>query len=187
MCSSDLTLTEVSGFASSMVPWLLVLFGVGLFLGNWAGGKAADRSIDMTLIIFIAALVVVLLGFALVAANGPATVVALFLMGGFGFGTVPGLQSRIMGYAASAPTLASGANIGAFNVGNALGAWAGGVGIAAGLGYTSPIWIGAGITALALVVMAVAAVAARRGGAGARAATPATTTTATPVPAGAGR
>ncbi|MBN9159277.1 MFS transporter [Microbacterium sp.] len=181
------TLTEVSGFASSMVPWLLVLFGVGLFLGNWAGGKAADRSIDMTLIIFIAALVVVLLGFALVAANGPATVVALFLMGGFGFGTVPGLQSRIMGYAASAPTLASGANIGAFNVGNALGAWAGGVGIAAGLGYTSPIWIGAGITALALVVMAVAAVAARRGGAGARAATPATTTTATPVPAGAGR
>ena len=70
-----------------------------------------------------------------------------------------------MQYAGQAPTLASGANIGAFNVGNALGAWAGGVGIAAGLGYTSPIWIGAGITALALVVMIAAATLARHGSA----------------------
>jgi DHA1 family inner membrane transport protein len=82
-------------------------------------------------------------------------------MGAFGFGTVPGLQSRIMRYAASAPTLASGANIGAFNLGNALGAWAGGVAITAGLGYTSPVWVGAGITGAALVVMLVARAAAR--------------------------
>ncbi|MFK4731446.1 MFS transporter [Agromyces mediolanus] len=156
------TLTEVSGFATGAVPWLLVLFGAGLFLGNWVGGRAADRSIDGTLLVFVAALVVVLVGFALIASNGPATVVALFLMGGLGFGTVPGLQSRIMGYAASAPTLASGANIAAFNAGNALGAWAGGLGITAGLGYTSPIWIGAGLSALALLVLVVAALAARR-------------------------
>ncbi|GGR28230.1 MFS transporter [Agromyces mediolanus] len=155
------TLTEVSGFAAGAVPWLLVLFGAGLFVGNWIGGKAADRSIDGTLLVFVSALVVVLIGFALVAANGPATVVALFLMGGLGFGTVPGLQSRIMGYASSAPTLASGANIAAFNAGNALGAWAGGLGIAAGLGYTSPIWIGAALSALALLVLVGAALAAR--------------------------
>lgn len=155
------TLTEVSGFAAGAVPWLLVLFGAGLFVGNWIGGKAADRSIDGTLLVFVSALVVVLVGFALVAANGPATVVALFLMGGLGFGTVPGLQSRIMGYASSAPTLASGANIAAFNAGNALGAWAGGLGIAAGLGYTSPIWIGAALSALALLVLTGAALAAR--------------------------
>ncbi|WP_295014890.1 MFS transporter [uncultured Microbacterium sp.] len=156
------TLTEVSGFAPTAVPWLLVLFGAGLFLGNALGGRAADRSIDRTLLVVIGGLLVVLVVFALVAANGPAAAVALFLMGGFGFGTVPGLQARIMGYASSAPTLASGANIGAFNVGNALGAWAGGVGISAGLGYTSPIWIGAGLAALALVVTAVAAATARR-------------------------
>ena len=77
------------------------------------------------------------------------------------FGTVPGLQSRIMQYAGQAPTLASGANIGAFNVGNALGAWAGGIGIAAGLGYTAPIWIGAGITVAALVVMGIAMATAK--------------------------
>lgn len=155
------TLTGVTGFASSAVPWLLVLFGAGLVVGNWAGGRLADRSIDGTLIGFIAALVVVLAAFGLLAGSQPAVIAILVLMGGFGFGTVPGLQSRIMQYAGGAPTLASGANIGAFNVGNALGAWAGGLGIAAGLGYTSPIWIGAGITAVALVVMVIAAASAR--------------------------
>lgn len=157
------TLTGVSGFASGSVPWLLVLFGVGLLVGNWAGGRFADRSIDGTLIAFIAALAVVLAAFALLATSQLATIVLLFLMGGFGFGTVPGLQARIMQYAGQAPTLASGANIGAFNVGNALGAWAGGVGIAAGLGYTSPIWIGALITLTAVGVMGFAAAKAKRG------------------------
>lgn len=157
------TLTEVSGFDSGAVPWLLVLFGVGLVIGNWLGGRLADRSIDGTLLFFIAALAIVLALFGSLADSGIATIIALFLMGGFGFGTVPGLQSRIMNYAGDAPTLASGANIGAFNIGNAIGAWAGGLGIAAGLGYTSPIWIGALITAAALVVMAIAAASARRG------------------------
>lgn len=150
------TLTEITGFNASTVPWLLMLFGVGLFVGNWIGGRMADKSIDRTLLFFISALLVVLVLFGFFASNQVATVIALLLMGGFGFGTVPGLQSRIMQYAGNAPTLASGANIGAFNVGNALGAWAGGLGIAAGLGYTSPIWIGALITLVALIVILVA-------------------------------
>jgi DHA1 family inner membrane transport protein len=156
------TLTEVSGFATGTVPWLLVLFGAGLVIGNWLGGRFADRSIDGTLLVFIGALVVILALFATFAASAIATIIGLFLMGGFGFGTVPGLQTRTMNYAGQAPTLASGANIGAFNIGNALGAWAGGLGIAAGLGYTSPIWIGAIITATALLVMVIAAASARR-------------------------
>ncbi len=150
------TLTEITGFNATTVPWLLMLFGVGLFVGNWIGGRMADKSIDRTLLFFIAALLVVLVVFGFVANNQIATIVALLLMGGFGFGTVPGLQSRIMQYAGNAPTLASGANIGAFNAGNALGAWAGGLGIAAGLGYTSPIWIGAVITFAALILVLVA-------------------------------
>ena len=156
------TLTEVTGFAASTVPWLLILFGVGLFIGNTVGGKAADRNVDRTLLVVLAVLVLILVAFALTAGNQPLTIASIVLMGGFGFATVPGLQMRVMKYASSAPTLASGANIGAFNVGNALGAWLGGVTITAGLGYTSPIWAGAAITLLGLGVMAFAAADAKR-------------------------
>lgn len=155
------TLTEVSGFASASVPWLLVLFGGGLFAGNWLGGRAADRSVPRTLAVVLVGLTAVLAVFALTAGSSGLTVVMLVLMGGFGFATVPGLQMRIMTYAGSAPTLASGSNIAAFNVGNALGAWLGGLTITAGLGYTSPLWVGAALSAGALVVLLVADRAAR--------------------------
>ena len=151
------TLTEVSGFAASTVPWLLVLFGTGLLIGNVVGGKVADRALDRSLLVILGTLVVVLAAFALAAPNPIATAVLLFLMGGFGFATVPGLQTRVMTYAAQAPSLASAGNIAAFNLGNALGAWLGGITISAGLGYTSPIWAGAALTAGALLVMALAA------------------------------
>jgi DHA1 family inner membrane transport protein len=149
------TLTEISGFDSGTVPLLLVLFGGGLFAGNLLGGKAADRRLTATLVVLLAGLTLVLVAFAATAQSQSLTVVWLFAMGAFGFGTVPGLQMRIMGYAPGAPTMASSANIGAFNVGNALGAWLGGVAIGAGLGYTSPIWVGAALTALALLVLVV--------------------------------
>ena len=156
------TLTEVTGFASSTVPWLLVLFGAGLLVGNVLGGRFADRALDRSLIVILAGLVLVLVGFALAATSPWGTVVMIFLMGGFGFATVPGLQTRVMTYAAQAPSLVSAGNIAAFNLGNALGALAGGLTIGAGLGYTSPIWAGAAITAAALAVMVVAARTAPR-------------------------
>ncbi|MBT1546251.1 MFS transporter [Curtobacterium aurantiacum] len=162
------TLTSVSGFPSSAVPWLLIVFGIGLFVGNFAGGKLAARSIDRTLLVVLVVLTVVLAVFALVATSPVLTVIALVLMGAFGFATVPALQTRVMQYADHAPTLASGANIAAFNLGNALGAWIGGLTIAAGLGYTSPIWAGSGITLAAVVLTLVAMGAVRRGRAGAR-------------------
>jgi DHA1 family inner membrane transport protein len=162
------TLTSVSGFPSSAVPWLLIVFGIGLFVGNFAGGKLAARSIDRTLLVVLVVLTVVLAAFALVASSPVLTVIALVLMGAFGFATVPALQTRVMQYADHAPTLASGANIAAFNLGNALGAWIGGLTIAAGLGYTSPIWAGSGITLAAVVLTLVAMGAVRRGRAGAR-------------------
>lgn len=156
------TLTEVSGFPTAAVPWLLIVFGVGMFVGNLVGGRLADRSIDRTLVVVLAVLTGILVGFALVAHSPVLTVVALVLMGVFGFATVPALQLRVTVSAGSATTLVSGANIGAFNVGNALGAWVGGLTIAAGLGYTSPIWAGAALTLIGLVVMLPTARAAAR-------------------------
>ncbi|XVU30093.1 MFS transporter [Actinoplanes sp. CA-054009] len=155
------TLTDVSGFSSGTVPWLLVIVGAGLFIGNVLGGRAADRGVDRTLLTVLAGLAVVLAGFALTAHSQWATIGWLLLMGAFGFATVPGLQTRVMHYAEGAPTLASGANIAAFNLGNALGAWAGGLTISAGWGYASPLWAGAAITVAGLAVMGTAAALAR--------------------------
>ncbi|MBG6056770.1 putative MFS family arabinose efflux permease [Cryobacterium sp. MP_M3] len=79
---------------------------------------------------------------------------------------------RVLSHASATSTLASGANIAAFNLGNALGAWLGGLTITVGLGYTSPIWAGAGVTVLGLAVMLAAARGARRQASVARPAAP---------------
>lgn len=156
------TLTGVSGFSSAAVPWLLVLFGVGLFIGNFFGGRAADKNLGATLLTLFIGLAVILAVFSQVASNQVATIIALFLMGGFGFATVPALQMRIMRHSGDAQTLGSGANIAAFNIGNAVGAWIGGLTIAAGLGYASPLWAGALVTVGGIAVLLLAGVA--RGG-----------------------
>ena len=75
------TLTEVSGFSASTVPWLLIVFGVGLFIGNTLGGKAADRNVDRTLLVVLSVLVVVLVAFALTAGNQPLTIASMVLHG----------------------------------------------------------------------------------------------------------
>lgn len=164
--------TGVTGFAAGTVPWLLLVFGAGLFAGNLVGGRAADRHLDGTMLTLLIALAVVLAGFALVADSGVATVVAIALMGGFGFATVPALQTRVMKYGGDAPTMASAINIAAFNIGNATGAWLGGLTIAAGLGLHSPLWAGAALTAVSIGLMVVA-MATGRPAAAPRAAEPA--------------
>jgi DHA1 family inner membrane transport protein len=156
------TLTEVSGFATTSVPWLLVLFGAGMFVGNFVGGKLADWALNTSLMVILALLTVVLVVFALTAQSKVMTIVSLLLMGAVGFASVAGLQLRIMGYAQDAPTMASGANIAAFNIGNALGAWLSGLAIGAGFGFVSPLWVGAGVTVAGLVVLVAGSVRPRR-------------------------
>ena len=147
------TITEVSGFSTATVPWLLVLFGVGTFVGNIVGGKAADRALNTSLSINLALLTVVLVVFALTAQSKAMTIISLLLMGSVGLATAPGLMLRIMNQAKDAPTMASGTNIAAFNIGNALGAWLGGLALNAGLGYVSPLWAGACLSLIGLVVL----------------------------------
>ena len=143
-------MTEVAGLPQGAVSWLLVLFGVGLVLGNLLGGRFADRALMPTLYTVLAALAVVLAVFAFTAHAAVPAIVTLFLLGGFGFATVPPLQMRMLASAEAAPTVASAVNIGAFNLGNALAAWLGGVVITAGYGYASTNWVGAVMTVLAL-------------------------------------
>ena len=109
---------------ASAVPWLLILFGVGLFAGNLLGGRRPTVPwLAPCSSCYARARGRARRPSRCCGQPGGDRQPALVLMGGFGFATVPGLQMRVIGYAAGAPTLASGANIAAFNVGNALGAW----------------------------------------------------------------
>lgn len=114
------------------------------------------------LYVSLGALSVILAVFTLTAHNKIAAAVTIVLIGGLGFATVPPLQKRVLDQAAGAPTLASAVNIGAFNLGNALSAWLGGLVIAAGLGYTAPNWVGAALAASALVLAVLSSALERR-------------------------
>ncbi|MEU9322695.1 MFS transporter [Streptomyces canus] len=157
------TFTEVGGFSSADVAWLLMVYGVGLVVGNIIGGRAADHDRDRALVLALTGLTVTLAVFGLLATSATASVVLVFLMGVFGFAGVPGMITRVTDYARGA-ALAASANVSASNIGNALGAWAGGLAITAGLGYTAPLYVGAGIVLISVLVMTVAAHRARPAG-----------------------
>ncbi|MFM9592610.1 MFS transporter [Streptomyces scabiei] len=158
-------MTHVAGFADSSVTWLLVLFGVGMVGGNLLGGKYADRALMPMLYVSLGSLAVVLALFSFTAHDKIAAAVTVTLVGALGFATVPPLQKRVLDQAHGAPTLASAVNIGAFNLGNALAAWLGGLVIDAGLGYTAPNRVGAALAGSALVLALIASMLERGGNA----------------------
>lgn len=135
------------------ITMMLVLIGVGFSIGNHLGGKLADRSIDKTLICFFIALIVLMAVFPLLAQTQVGTAVGLVLWGAAAFAIVPSLQMRVMSVAHEASGLASSVNIGAFNLGNAVGAAAGGAVLSLGLSYASVSMIGAGLAAIGLLLV----------------------------------
>ncbi|MHC4054148.1 MFS transporter [Bradyrhizobium sp. 25ACV] len=146
-------LTRFTGFSEAAVSPILLVFGVGLAIGNVAGGKLADRGLAGALIGTLAALAIVLLGLAAVLSVKIPAIVLILLLGVSAFATVAPLQLRVLEAAGpSGRTLASSLNIAAFNLGNALGAWAGGVAIDRGLGLSALPLVAAGITAVGLVL-----------------------------------
>jgi DHA1 family inner membrane transport protein len=146
-------LREATQASLGYVTAMLVTYGVGLTLGNWLGGRFADRSVDRTLIVTLAALAAILVAFAMLMSFAVPTAILIFLWGVASFALVPPLQIRVMQAAADAPNLASAMNIGAFNLGNAIGAAVGGAVIAGGLGYPAVALAGAVASALGLVAV----------------------------------
>ncbi|UWU84939.1 MFS transporter [Bradyrhizobium yuanmingense] len=146
-------LTRFTGFSEAAVSPILLVFGVGLGIGNIAGGKLADRGLARALTGTLAALAIVLLGLAAVLSIKILSVALILLLGTAAFATVAPLQLRVLEAAGpSGRTLASSLNIAAFNLGNALGAWVGGVTIDRGLGLSALPLVAAGITAIGLVL-----------------------------------
>jgi DHA1 family inner membrane transport protein len=139
--------------STAFITAMLVLYGVGLTLGNMWGGKAADRSVDRTLIVSLSALILVLLAFTVLMRWPLPAAVAILIWGIASFAIVPPLQMRVMEAAKDAPNLASAVNIGAFNLGNAIGAALGGAVINAGLGYPAISLAGAATAGVGLLMV----------------------------------
>ncbi|SEG99406.1 MFS transporter, DHA1 family, inner membrane transport protein [Nonomuraea solani] len=155
-------MTGVGGFSPGAVPVVMALFGVGLVAGNLIGGKLADRALMPSIYGSVALLTVLAVGVALFAADQVAFIITITLFGMAAFATVPPLQTRVLDTATGAPTLASAANIGAFNLGNAIGSFAAGLTIDAGLGYTAPAWTAALLGLTGLGAAGLAGLQARR-------------------------
>jgi DHA1 family inner membrane transport protein len=150
-------LEQVSGFSPRGVTLILVLFGVGLTIGNTVGGKLADRALMPSLMGILLALAVVMAVFTRTSHSQVAAAVTIFVWGIAAFATVPPLQMRVVEKATAAPNLASTLNIGAFNLGNAGGAWLGGLAISHGMGLDALPWVAAVVSIAALLLTWMAA------------------------------
>jgi len=143
-------LAHITHASAGFVTAMLVVIGIGFTIGNAISGRLADRSIKGTLAGFLILLALASFAFPLVAVTGPGATIILLLWGSASFGVTAPVQMRVMQQAHDAPALASSVNIGAFNLGNALGAAVGGAVLSLGLGYE---WIAPAGGVLALVAL----------------------------------
>ncbi|WP_420383537.1 MFS transporter [Novosphingobium sp.] len=148
-------LKNATGASQTFVTAMLVLYGTGLTVGNLLGGRFADRSVDGTIVVSLCASIALLVAFAFGMHWWVATVPLVFAWGVASFAIVPSLQTRVMDKARDAPNLASALNIGAFNLGNAIGAALGGAVIGAGLGYPMIPVAGAAMAGAGLILLLV--------------------------------
>ncbi|MCW0373493.1 MFS transporter [Xanthomonas sacchari] len=146
-------LTQVTGVADSAVSPLLLVFGVGMIVGNVLGGRLADRRPRQALPLSLGVLVVALAALPLALPSAPAMTLGIGLLGVAAFATVAPLQVWVLGKAGEAGRhLASSLNIGAFNLGNALGAWLGGLVLGHGGSLSQLPWVAALLTLAGLAV-----------------------------------
>lgn len=155
-------LQDVTGFTPSNITLILFMIGVGLTIGITIGGKFSDRGPMRAMITMLALLVLTLAALPVVIHDKIATLVVLFLWAVVMFATVPGLQSRVVDKARDAPNLASTLNIGGFNLGNALGAFLGGLVIDQGWSLPTVPLAGAAVALIALATAVLGALRDRR-------------------------
>jgi DHA1 family inner membrane transport protein len=144
-------LENVTRLSAGSVTLMLLLFGVGLTLGNLLGGRLGDWRLMPSLIGILVLLAPLLALFTLTSKAVIPAAATIFCWGLLAFALISPLQMRVVNEAAGAPSLASTLNQGAFNLGNATGAWIGDVGLTHGLPYDQLPWIGAALAAVALL------------------------------------
>ena len=147
------TVTDVAGLPESSVPFFLLSFGLGMVVGTWLAGELADWSVFRSLFAGAVGMGLLLLMYAAVAPYGWWLLPMPFLIAVGTSVLAINLQLRLMGVAGDAEILGAAANHASLNIANALGAWLGGLVVAAGLGYQAPAVMGAGLTVAGLVFL----------------------------------
>ncbi|CCW30184.1 putative transmembrane efflux protein [Xenorhabdus nematophila F1] len=157
-------MVNIAGFSEGAITWLLVVLGSGFFVGNIVGGKLADKAMMPLLYWTLGLQALVLFIFWLYGDSQFIACLSLFLMAAFGFATVSPIQRLVMEKAqeVSAANLVSSVNIGFFNLGNAVGAWLGGVIIASNYGYTTLNLAGGLLASMALILAVISGFLERR-------------------------
>ncbi|WBU64286.1 MFS transporter [Paracoccus aerodenitrificans] len=145
--------TEITGFSSALIPVLLAAFGTATVIGNLLIGRYADRYIFPILTGGLAVLSVALLLFAVFADDAIISIAAFVAIGFAGLPMNPAMVARVMRAVPAGP-LVNTVHVSVINIGLAFGTWAGGLGIKAGYGLTSPLWIGFGLAVLGLASLA---------------------------------
>ncbi|WNP28843.1 MFS transporter [Morganella morganii] len=146
-------LTFISAVPETQISMMLILVGLGFTLGNYLGGVWANRSVSRTLYGLFALLALTMVLFPLMARDSVTSGIMLVIWGAASFGIVPPLQVKVMQVASEAQALASSVNIGAFNLGNAVGAALGASVLASGGDYAGVSYAGAAVAAAGLVVL----------------------------------
>ena len=155
------TATQVAHMPESAVPVMMALFGSGMILGNLVGAWFADKNLMGTIAGTLVGSIVVMTALWLTAENPILLSICVFLVG-CTVAIGPALQTRLMDVAADAQTLAAALNHSAFNIANALGAWLGGLAIAAGYGFAATGWVGAALAVCGLAVLGLSLASERR-------------------------
>jgi DHA1 family inner membrane transport protein len=156
------TITEVGGLGESVVPVFLLAFGLGMVAGTWLAGVLADWSVFKSLLGSALGSGLALLVFFAVAPHGWWALPVVFAITALGSVLVINLQLRLMDVAGEAQTLGAAMNHASLNVANALGAWLGGVVIAAGYGYRAPALVGAALSVGGIGILLASAAMHRR-------------------------
>ncbi|NHQ84296.1 MFS transporter [Chromobacterium vaccinii] len=156
------TLSQVSGLPPERSSAALLLCGVGLVAGGWIGGRLADGQLDKALLLTLALLCASLIAFCLLAARLPFALALMTLWGALAFALCMLLQTLAIRLAGDAAVQASAFNVGAFNLGNALGAWLAGILLSHGGVLEQTSLLAAGLAGLALPLASLALASAAK-------------------------
>ncbi|WP_460688687.1 MFS transporter [Nesterenkonia suensis] len=158
-------MTDVALLDARYLPYVVGLYGVGMVVGNFAGGWASDKSVMGTVVISMTLIAVFMVMFASTAHVPLLAVLFLFLVGCSASALSPAMQTYLIDSAPKAPQVAASLHHSAFNAANALGAIIGATVIDWGWGLRAPSYVGAGAAAIGVLIAGYMIVLSRRGSA----------------------